>query len=181
MVFQRTRPAPGGHPAPSGRKPTVQSGEVVVAKVHSDGCAGFTLVEVMIAVVMLSIGVLAVAQVFAVANQHTSFAREQSAATCLAEEIREKIMSAEYDDVYATFDNIDTNNPSSIPVEAGEWVDHLEAELGAFGRGQVNVDTEDTDATLAHGMLGVTITISWREGFGMTSLPLRFAIAKTGA
>jgi hypothetical protein len=135
----------------------------------------------MIAVVMLSVGILAVAQVFAFANQHTSFAREQSAATCLAEEIREKIMSAEYDDVYATFNNIDTNNPSSVPVAASEWADHLAAELGAYGRGQVVVDTEDTDATLAHGMLGVTVTISWRESFGVTTLPLRFAIAKTGA
>ena len=43
------------------------------------------------------------------------------------------------------------------------------------------METEYTDATLAHGMLGVTVTITWRETFGLTSLPLHFAIAKTGA
>jgi prepilin-type N-terminal cleavage/methylation domain-containing protein len=142
---------------------------------------GFTLVELMVAVVMLSIGILALAQVFAVANRHTSYAREQTAATCLAEEIREKIMSQEYDDIYGTFHGVDTDNPGSVPVVAGDWAAHLASELGAYGRGQIAVDTEDTDPSLAYGMLGVTVTITWRETFGTTTLPLRFAVAKTGA
>lgn len=135
----------------------------------------------MIAVMLLGVGVLALAQVFSVANQHTSFAREQTIATRLAEEIREKVMSEPYDNVYAAFNGVDTDNPSSVPEQAQEWAEHLADELGTYGRGQVEVVTPDTDPSLIHGMLGVTVTISWREASGVVTLPVHFAIAKTGA
>jgi prepilin-type N-terminal cleavage/methylation domain-containing protein len=141
--------------------------------------AGFTLIEVMIALVLLSVGVMATAQVFAIANHHTSHAREETAGVCLAQEIREKILSEPFADTYSTFNNIDTNVPASVPSTAATWAAHVTAELGPRGRGQVSVRTPAQDATIPNGMISVTVTISWREGSRTVSLPLRFNVAKT--
>ena len=132
----------------------------------------------MIALVLLSVGVMATAQVFAIADIHTSHAREETAGVCLAEEIREKIMSEAFADTYSIFNNIDTNVPTSIPTTAATWAAHVASELGPRGRGQVSVRTPTQDATIPNGMIAVTITISWREGARTISVPLRFSVAK---
>jgi Tfp pilus assembly protein PilV len=133
----------------------------------------------MIAVVLLSVGVMATAQVFAVADRHTSHAREETAAVCLAQEIREKIMSEAFPDIYSIFNNIDTNVPATVPTPAATWAAHVASELGPRGRGQVIVATPATNATIPNGMIAVTVTISWRESGRTVSLPLRFNVAKT--
>jgi prepilin-type N-terminal cleavage/methylation domain-containing protein len=141
--------------------------------------AGFTLVELMIALVLLSVGVMATAQVFAIANLHTSHAREETAGNCLAQEIREKIMSESFADIRSIFNAIDTNVPASVPAPAATWAAHVTAELGPQGRGTVLVNTPTQDATIPNGMIAVTVTMSWREGSRTVSLPLRFNVAKT--
>ena len=141
--------------------------------------AGFTLIELMIALVLLSVGVMAAAQVFAVANRHTSHAREETAGVCLAQEIREKIMSEAFEDIYSIFNNIDTNVPATVPTTAATWATHLASELGPRGRGQVSVSPPVQDATIPIGMVAVIVTISWRESSHTISLPLRFNVAKT--
>ena len=141
--------------------------------------AGFTLLELMIAVMMLGGGVLGVAQVFAVANRHTAHAREETAAVALAQEIREKIMSESFDDIFSIFNGVDTNDEGSISLPAQDWANHVEQELGAYGRGRVEVRTPDIDPNLSPGMIGITVTMSWREGSRSIDLPLHFAVAKT--
>lgn len=133
----------------------------------------------MIALVLLSVGVMATAQVFAVANLHTSHAREETAAVCLAQEVREKIMSEAFTDIHSIFDNIDTNVPASVPTTAATWAAHVAAELGSQGRGQVSVRTPADDGSIPNGMIAVTVTMSWREGGQTVLLPLRFNVAKT--
>jgi Tfp pilus assembly protein PilV len=133
----------------------------------------------MIALVVLSVGVMATSQVFSVANRHTSHAREETAGVCLAEEIREKIMSESFDDIHSIFNGIDTSLPSTIPSTAATWAAHVASELGPKGRGQVIVRTPTDDATIPNGMVAATVTISWREGSRTISLPLRFNVAKT--
>ena len=133
----------------------------------------------MIALVLLSVGVMATAQVFAIANLHTSHAREETAGVCLAQEIREKIMSETFADTYSIFNNIDTSVPASVPTTAATWAAHVTAELGPRGRGRVSVRTPTQDATIPNGMIAVTVTISWPEGSRTVSLPLRFSVAKT--
>jgi Tfp pilus assembly protein PilV len=133
----------------------------------------------MIALVLLSVGVMATAQVFAVANRHTAHAREETAGVCLSQEIREKIMSEAFADIHSIFDNIDTNVPATVPTTAATWAAHVAAELGPRGRGQVSVRTPADDATIPNGMIAVTVTVSWREGSRTVTLPLRFNVAKT--
>jgi Tfp pilus assembly protein PilV len=133
----------------------------------------------MIALVLLSVGVLASAQVFAIADKHTAHAREETTAVMLSQEIREKIMSENFEDIASIFDGIDTNTPGTIPTPAETWAAHLHSELGTYGRGRVTVATPADDATLPNGMVSVTVTISWREGSRTIDLPLRFSVAKT--
>ena len=86
------------------------------------GPDGFTLIELMIAVAFLSVGILAMAQVFAVANRHTGSARQETFAVALSEEIREKIMSEAFDQIRPIFNGADTERsppPSMSPPRIG--------------------------------------------------------------
>ena len=150
-------------------------------RVNATGRAGFTLVELMIATFLLTVGILATVQVFAVADKHVAFARQETIATALAQEIQEKIMSETFGDIVSIFDGIDTDDPGSVSSPAQEWAQHVTDRLGAEGRGTVQVLTPDNDESLPYGSVGVTVTLSWREGTQTIELPLRFTIAKIGA
>lgn len=144
------------------------------------GSGGFTLVELMVAVFLTAIGILAVSQIMTIATRHTTFAREETVATSLVQEIREKILSETFDDVRSIFDGIDTDNPGAIPLPAQTWATHVVDRLGSTGRGQIHVTTPDQDPDLLPGMLGIEVILSWYEGNSLVTLPMRFAIAKIG-
>lgn len=141
---------------------------------------GFTLVETMVAVFLLTIGLLGVSQVFSVSSRHTMNSRKETVANSLAQEIREKIMSETFADVQSIFDGIDTNS-ETIAGPAQDWAGHVVDRLGIGARGQVDVQTPDERADLEDGMLAVVITLSWYEGTALIDLPFEFAIAKIGA
>jgi type IV pilus assembly protein PilV len=142
--------------------------------------AGFTLLELLIALMFLSVGILAMAQVFAVAQRHAAHSREETVAVTLISEIREKIMSETFDDVQSVFDGVDTQAPSSISLPASEWADHLSERLGSGARGRIYVNTDNEDPNLPHGLLDVRIDVSWREESHTITFPTRFYIAKMG-
>lgn len=141
--------------------------------------AGFTLVEVSIAVLLLSIGLLGLIQVFAVSDRHTAYAREETVATSLAQEIREKIMSESFSDIVSIFDGVDTSDPSTVTLPAHDWAEHVAQHLGPTGRGVIQVDTPAENPSLPIGLLEVTVRISWHERGRQVELPLRFAVART--
>lgn len=147
--------------------------------VRAGGNSGFTLVELLVTVMILSIGIMGVAQVLAVAERHTAHARDETKAISLAQEIREKVMCENFDDVYSIFNGIDTDSPGSVPTVAHDWMNHIHGQLGPTGRGTVVVTTPDNDAGIAHGMRGIVVMISWNERGRTVSVPMRFAIAKT--
>ena len=142
---------------------------------------GFTLVELMVAVFMLSVGLLGIAQVFTVSNRHTANSRRETVANSLAQEIREKIMSETFADVESIFDTIDTDNYGMIPDPAQVWADHVIDRLGVGARGQVDVYNPTERNTLQEGMLAVVITMSWNEGGSTIDMPLEFLLARIGA
>jgi len=141
---------------------------------------GFTLIEVLVAVTMLAIGVLGLGQVFVAANRHAGFAREETVAVALTQEIREKILSETFDDIAAIFDDVDTRFPGSIPDPALPWAEHLVTNLGAAAYGLIFVDQQADDPQVPDGMVRVSVTVFWQEGGREVSLPMQFSIAKTG-
>jgi prepilin-type N-terminal cleavage/methylation domain-containing protein len=141
---------------------------------------GFTLVELLVALSILSTGILSVAQLFIFSQRHAHDGRIETQATALAEEIREKVMSENFDDLVSIFDGVDTSSPSSVTLPCQEWAAHLDARLGPEGRGRVEVLGPAEDVEIVTGMLTIVVTVSWQESGQERSLPLRFSVAQIG-
>jgi len=141
---------------------------------------GFTLVELLVALSILSIGILSVAQLFIFSQRHAHDGRIETQATALAEEIREKVMSENFDDLVSIFDGVDTSVPSSVTLPCQEWATHLDERLGPEGRGQLQVLQPAEDVEIVDGMLTIVVTVSWQESGQARSLPLRFSVAQIG-
>ena len=143
-------------------------------------CAGFTMTEMLIALTILSVGILSVGRLFIFSQRHAYYGRAETTAVSLAEEIREKIMSDNYDDLITIFNGVDTDNPGSITLPCQLWADHLTQQLGASGRGEVSILDHTQDADITEGMVTVVITISWEESGETRSIDMRFAVSKVG-
>jgi prepilin-type N-terminal cleavage/methylation domain-containing protein len=147
--------------------------------------AGFTMVELLVALIVFAIGVLGVARLFIFSNHHALAGNKELVAASLTQEIREKIMSVDYEDVEGIFHGVDTDIPSSIPPECDIWAYHLSEQLPS-GRGQIFIETtgdfggghmgEDNTGR----MLGVIITISWDDRGEVDDLMMNFALCKVG-
>jgi len=83
--------------------------------------AGFTLVELMIAVFLLAVGILSVGRMFIVAQRHAQYGREETIAVSLAQEIREKILSKSFNDLETLFDGVDTDVAGTITEPCQLW------------------------------------------------------------
>ena len=142
--------------------------------------AGFTLVELMVALVVLAIGIQVVGRMVVFAQRHATHGREETMAVSLAEEVREKIMSDNFDDLISIFDAMDTDNLASIPTPCQDWADHVLAGLGPGGRATVEVMDENEDPEIVTGMVSVLVTMYWQEGAVTKSLDVRFAVSKMG-
>ncbi|MCK4303238.1 MAG: prepilin-type N-terminal cleavage/methylation domain-containing protein [Candidatus Eisenbacteria sp.] len=146
----------------------------------TNATAGFTLVELMIALAVLGIGIMAAGRLFVFAQHHASYGREETMAVSLSQEIREKILSDNYDDIVSIFDNVDTDDPGSIPTPCQIWATHVTEGLGSAGRGTVEVFDDAQDPEISDGMLTILITISWLEDGHTQALEMRFSISKMG-
>jgi prepilin-type N-terminal cleavage/methylation domain-containing protein len=142
---------------------------------------GFTLTELMIALVIMAVGILSVGRMFIFAKDHAAYGRQETRAVALAEEIREKIMSDNFDDLITIFDGVDTDNPSSLTTPCQTWAQHLEDNLGGVsGRGQIQVLDETQDPEIVAGMVTVVLTISWQEAGKTEAVDMRFSVSKMG-
>jgi prepilin-type N-terminal cleavage/methylation domain-containing protein len=184
MLFHRTGLPLGAATNPSGTAPQTETGGPGSAPgragARPQARAGFTLLELLIAMMFLSVGILALAQVFAVAQRHAAHSREETVAVALVQEIREKIMSETFADVQSIFSGVDTHAPSSISLPASEWAQHLNQRLGSTARGTITVVSHNENADLPTGLLDVQIAVSWREESHTITFPMRFMIAKMG-
>lgn len=141
---------------------------------------GFTLVEMLVALTILSTGILSVAQLFIFSQRHAHDGRSETQATALAEEIREKVMSENFDDLVSIFDGVDTDLPGTVTLPCQEWATHLEDRLGTEARGQLQVLEPAEDGEIVAGMLTIVVTVSWQESGQARSLPLRFSVSQIG-
>lgn len=109
--------------------------------IHSPDNKGFTIIEVMIAVLVLSFGLLALAGLSASIISSNRFSAQLSAATTLAQDKIEDIRRVAYSNV-------------SSGSETG--IDEKGTSGGIFDRATVVLDDQP-----ASGMKTVTVTVSW--------------------
>jgi prepilin-type N-terminal cleavage/methylation domain-containing protein len=145
------------------------------------GSDGFTLTEMMVALVIMAVGILSVGRLFIFSKDHAAYGRQETRAVALAEEIREKIMSDNFDDLITIFDGVDTDNPGSLTTPCQTWAQHLDDNLGGVGgRGRIQVLDETQDPEIVAGMVTVIITITWEEAGRTETVDMRFSISKMG-
>jgi prepilin-type N-terminal cleavage/methylation domain-containing protein len=142
--------------------------------------AGFTLIELMIALFMLAIGILAVGRMFIMAQRHATYGRVETVAVSLAQEIREKMLSKDFDDLEALFDGVDTQVPGTVTAPCQLWAAHLATGLGATGRGRLTVRSPAEDPEIVDGMLTVLIDVSWLENGSTKSAAMHFSLSRMG-
>ena len=142
--------------------------------------AGFSLVELLIAMSLLGIGLLAVGKMIASSRRHMTYSRAETSAVSLATEIKERIFTENFDDIKPVFDNADTSDPSTINDSTDDWAGHVGDLLGATGRGQIDIVDSSEDPTLAADLYRVEILISWSEGGIDRTLPHTILLSKVG-
>jgi len=141
---------------------------------------GFTLVELMVAVTVMAVGILAVGRLFIFSQHHATHGRSETMAVSLAQEIREKMLSQEFDDLELLFDHVDTTVPDTVTPPCQEWANRVATGLGPSGRGEIDVLTPDEDLEIVAGMLTIAIRVSWTEGPNDKSVRMRFSHSRVG-
>lgn len=119
------------------------------------GAAGFSLIEIMIAIVVLSIGLLGFGMMLAFSVQANQSANHRTEATNLSYEIIDRIRAnrpnaGAYSTTYATGAG-STSGSTRARTDLREWKQRLEAMLPG-GQAQV---------TVANGV--VTVDIRWTD------------------
>jgi prepilin-type N-terminal cleavage/methylation domain-containing protein len=109
---------------------------------------GFTLIEVLIAIVVLSVALLALAGLQIVSIRGNSFGNHMTEAITLAKDLMEEMKNAEWDDI-------------------GDWSDDVPPEKPIYHR--VCTVTE------AHRIKTVTVTVSWDNGNHRVALVTKIA------
>lgn len=108
---------------------------------------GFTLIEILIALVILSVGLLAITSISLTVMKGNSFADKMTMATTLAQDRLEEIKNTAYDSVASA--NFPTQDYGSI------------SGFNAFRR-EVSI----TSSSPAINMKTITVTVLWRDGAG---------------
>lgn len=129
------------------------------------GQSGMTLIEVLIAVLVLSVGLLGLAAMQTVSLRQNQSAAVRSQATLLAYEITDRMRAnrqGALDGDYNLAIDAATPTPSDIPTtDLAEWRNELELRLPA-GTGSVDVDDEIA-----------TIVVQWDDSRGAEA-PITF-------
>lgn len=144
------------------------------------GTDGFTLIEMIVAITILTVGILGVGQIFAVANRNVSFSRSETMAVSLAREIQEKILCESVDLIPMVFDGVDTSSPGSVTTPCELWAQHLSEQLGPTARGVIDVRDHTEDPELLAGMLSVRVEIHWSRNGNDLIFPVQFAVTNIG-
>jgi type IV pilus modification protein PilV len=142
---------------------------------------GFSLVETLVALIVLAIGVLSVSQLFILSQRHSSYGRTETMAVNLAQEIKERLLGEPFDNVKSIFDGADTANEETITTPCQEWRDHVVQQLGSVGgRGVVDVIDNTEDPTVPLGMYRVEIVMSFQDHGRTIEIPNRIMVCKVG-
>jgi len=117
---------------------------------------GFTLVEVMIALVILSVGILAMAEMQIVAIKANARSKNITSAIILTEGKLEELKAAGFSDPSFSNGTISEGN-----------IDETGASGGKFDRVTIIEDYDSSD-----DMKKVTVTISWTDSMGSSNITM---------
>ena len=135
---------------------------------------GLSLVELLTAITIVSVAMLAIVGMFPVAHQHLRAGGELTKATGLAQQMAE-VLRDEPVEVVPRYQNADTRVPASFPADdpggtpafrggsaLTRWREEIAAAplLGGVDRGWGRIEV----ATLDRGWLSVTVTVGWPAG-----------------
>lgn len=144
--------------------------------------SGFSLVELLVAVSLLSFGLLAMISIFPIAHQDAHLAGQTTKATWLAQQMLENIMNT-VPNQFGLYNGlngngVDTRNPSNFPVDdltvtprfAGgtnltNWSNDIALFL-AEGRGVTGgfgIVTVNKPSQPSAGLHFISVTIGWRD------------------
>ena len=133
---------------------------------------GFTLLEVLIALVVLSIGLLGIASLQSVGLRSSHGAQLNSQAVLLAYDLADRIRAnpqtlAAYDGF--TTDSVDcaafnpTAGPLALADDLTEWACTVEALLPNSTSGVDRVPTGSISGIEAAGVITYTVTLQWQD------------------
>lgn len=132
---------------------------------------GLTLVELLIAMTMLSVAMLGILGMFPVAHQHLRVGSDVTKATALAQRMVEALRDEPFQ-VVPRYHNADTRTPASFPLDDAsgtppfrggsllqQWQDEITAtpQLGGLYQGWGRIEV----ASLDRGLRSVTVTLGW--------------------
>jgi prepilin-type N-terminal cleavage/methylation domain-containing protein len=132
---------------------------------------GLTLVELLIAMAIVSIAMLGVVGMFPVAHQHIRAGGDLTKATGLAQRMVELLRDERFGAV-ARYHNADTRQTSSFPADdlggdppfrGGSWLQRWREEIspvpfrGGLYQGWGRIEVEPID----RGLLAIRVTVGW--------------------
>lgn len=130
---------------------------------RNDRQAGFSLVEMVLAISLLGFAFLAMGKLLVTSSEHSKQGRHDTIALNSASEILERMRAVDFDHVKSTFDGVDTADSSSVPLDARNWARHLKQNLGPTSRCRIEVYDENENPDLARGLVEVDIRTGWVE------------------
>lgn len=121
-------------------------------EMHKSRHSGFSMIEVLVAVLILAVGLLGVAGVQVVSMQNTSNANLRTLATIYAQDMAERIRA---------------NGNTVLPDAAREaWEDRMQVELGPLATGTVVPNGDVIDIQLQWVERDPAVTEDGEEGDG---------------
>ncbi len=121
----------------------------------------FTLVEILVAIVILSVGLLSIASLVTTVIRGNAKSRRMTTAITLAQTKIEELKNLDYDD--SKLEDSNTGNNSSLTSTSS--TDHSEADIDAEG-GTGGIYTRIwnvADDTPSTNMKTITVIIKWEE------------------
>ena len=135
------------------------------------GQKGFTIIEVMVAVAILSIGLLGITSMQMSAIRGNKLSDDITCALTLAEDKMEELLGLDYNN--AALEDVVANNNSFLSRTASGWIDHQELnidETGKINAGHFTRVWNIADNTPIINNKTINVIVLWGNGEHQVSL-----------
>jgi type II secretory pathway pseudopilin PulG len=142
--------------------------------------AGFSLIEVVLALGLLGTVLISVASLFVVGGKQVKSGKNTTAATALAHEIMEVIEQVPYDQIYGHFGGASGSPSLTVSTtaggNAGQWQAEIARKLGPDAFGTIAIIPLGCAGAPSLGTsqaLQVRVTLTWDELGSVKSVSLQ--------